>query len=334
MKYKRVVVSRYGGPEVLQIVEGELPEPQPGEVRLRIVAAGVAWGDVVKREGFGIGARPPYTPGYDVIGIVDKFGERASALEVGQIVAALPIFGGYSEFICLPTSALAPAPPGIDPAKAVCLVMNYVVAYQLLHRAARVKAGERILIHGAAGGVGTALLQLGKLAGLEMYGTASSGKHESIIKLGGIPIDYRTEDVPGRIQVLTGDGVDVVFDPLGGSQVWPSYRMLLKGGRLVVYGAHSILTDGKLKTVAGYLLASILNLAPDHRVVMLYNITSPRYSKLEWCREDLSMLFTLLEQGKIEPVIAERLPLVEAARAHQLLGEGAVVGKIVLIPNP
>lgn len=334
MKYKRVVVSRYGGPEVLQIVEDELPEPQPGEVRLRILAAGVAWGDVLKREGFSIGVRPPFTPGYDIVGVVDKLGEGVSTFKVGQIAAVLPLFGGYAELICLPALELVQVPSGLEPAKAVCLVMNYVVAHQLLHRVARVKAGERILIHGAAGGVGTALLQLGKLAELEMYGTASGGKHETITSLGGIPIDYKTEDVLGRILDLTGDGVDVIFDPVGGSQTWQSYRMLRRGGRLVIYGAHSILTDGKLKTITGFVLGPILNLLPDHRAVMSYNITRPKYSKPEWCREDLSKLFALLSQERIEPVIAERMPLLEAARAHQLLEEGAVVGKLVLVPNP
>ena len=334
MKNKRVVVSRYGGPEVLQIVEEELPEPRAGEVRLRILAAGVAWGDILKREGVGIGARPPYTPGYDIVGIVDKLGEGVTTVQVGQIAAALPLFGGYAEFISILASELVLVPRGIVPAKAVCLVMNYVVAYQMLHRAGGVKSGECILIHGAAGGVGTAPLHLGKLAGMEMYGTASSGKHQVIINLGATPIDYRTEDVVGRILDLTGDGVDVVFDPVGGSQIWQSYRMLRRGGRLVVYGAHSILTDGKLKTVGGYILGSILNLAPDRRAVMIYNITRPRYSKPEWCREDLSMLFSLLAQEKIEPIIAEQVSLVEAARAHEILGKGAVVGKLVLIPNP
>ncbi len=167
MKYKRIVISRYGGSEVLQVAEDELPEPRSGEVRVRMLAAGVAWGDILKREGFG-GARPPFTPGYDIVGGVDKLGEGVSAVKVGQTVAALPIAGGYAEYICLPASGLTPVPSGLDPAETVSLVMNYVVAHQMLHRAARVKTGERILIHSAAGGVGTALLQLGKLAGLEL----------------------------------------------------------------------------------------------------------------------------------------------------------------------
>jgi NADPH2:quinone reductase len=331
MKYKRVVISRYGGPEVLQVMEDELPEPRPGEVRVKILAAGVAWGDILKRNGFGIGSRrPPFTPGYDIVGVVDKLGKGVSSVEAGQMVAALPVFGGYAEFICLPASQLVQVPSGLDPAEAVCLVMNYVAAYQMLHRAAHVKPGERILIHSAAGGVGTALLELGKLSGLEIYGTASSGKHERVANLGGIPIDYRTEDFVGRVFALTGDGVDVVFDPIGGTHIRQSYRTLRKGGRLIVYGAHTVMQDGMFKLVLGSILGTFLNLIPDKRTILNFNVTRPPYSSTEWCREDLSRVFDLLAQEKIKPIISERIPLVEAVRAHQLLETGSAIGKIVL----
>jgi len=331
MKYKRVVISRYGGPEVLQVVEDEIPEPGAGEARVKILAAGVAWGDILKREGFGIGARPPFTPGYDIVGIVDRLGEGVSTLSVGQTVAALPLVGGYAEYMCLPASNLVPVPSGLDAAEAVCLVMNYVVAHQMLHRAARVKAGERVLIHSAAGGVGTALLQLGKLADLEMYGTASSGKHELIADLGGIPIDYRVEDFVERILALTGDGVDAVFDPIGGSHAWRSYRALRKGGRLVVYGAHTAVKNGMVKVISGLILNRAIDLIPDNKRVLNYGITQPKYSQPDWCRDDLLMSLDLLAQGKIKPIIAERIPLVEARRAHELLEGGKALGKVVLI---
>lgn len=331
MKYKRVIIPRFGGPEVLQVIEDELPEPQPGEVRVKVLAAGVAWGDILKREGLGLGVRPPFTPGYDIVGMVDKLGADVSTVDVGQTVAALPLFGGYAEFLCLPASELARVSSGLDPADVVCLVMNYVVAYQLLHRAARVRSGERILVHSAAGGVGTALLQLGKLADLEIYGTASRSKHGLVTDMGAVPIDYRKEDFVERILALTGDGVDVVFDPIGGSHIWQSYRTLRKGGRLVIYGAHTAIADGILKLVLGSISSSLLNLLPDRRTILNYNVTRPKYSGLEWCRDDLSTLLALLRQGKIRPIIAERLPLAEAARAHELLGKGAVTGKLVLV---
>lgn len=163
-----------------------------------------------------------------------------------------------------------------------------------------------------------------------MYGTASRSKHEILANWGVTAIDYRAENFVERIFALTGDGVDVVFDPIGGTHLRQSYRTLRKGGRLVVYGAHTILTDGKFKAVWGLILSSVLNLIPDDRVVLTYNITRPKYSEPEWCRGDLSKLFELLAQEKIRPIIAERISLVEAAHAHELLGMGSVMGKIVL----
>lgn len=334
MTYKRIVVSHYGGTEVLQVIEDKLPEPQPGEVRVKILTAGVAWGDILKREGWaGRGVKPPFTPGYDIVGIVEKLGEGVATVQVGQMVAALTLFGGYAEFICLPASELVQVPSGIDPAQAVCLVMNYVVAYQLLYRAACVKPGERILVHSAAGGVGTALLQLGKLAGLEIYGTASKSKHQLVTDQGGIPIDYKTENFVERILDSTKGGVDAVFDPIGGSHLWQSYRTLSRQGRLVVYGAHTLAAGSKFDLLSGLVLSSLLKFMPDKREVMTYSITRPDYSTPQWCREDLTKLFDLLLQGKIKPIVAQQIPLIEAAHAHRLLESDAAMGKLVLSCN-
>ena len=192
IKYKRVVISRLGGPEVLEVREEELPEPGLGEVRVRILATGVSLPDLMMREGVHPEApRPPFTPGWDLVGVVDKLGVGAYALEPGQMVAALPVWGGNAEFICLPQEELVPVPAGLDPAEALVMVFNYATAYQMMRRTARVKPGQRVLIHAAAGGIGTALLQLGRLVDLEMYGTASARKHELVSSLGATPIDYR-----------------------------------------------------------------------------------------------------------------------------------------------
>lgn len=333
MKYKHIIISQYGGPEVLQVVEDELPEPQPNEVRVKVLAAGVAWGDILKRRGLGSGTRPPFTPGYDIVGVVDKFGTGISSINVGQIVAALPVVGGYSEFLCLSASELVQVPAGVDPAEAVCLVMNYVVAHQLLHRTAGVKTGERILVHSAAGGVGTALLQLGNLSKLEMYGTASRNKHETLTNLGATSIDYQTEDFVKRVQSLTGDGVDVVFDPIGGTHIWQSYQALRKGGRLIVYGVHTIVEEGMLSLALGLILSWFLNLLPDHKSIMNYSVTRPKYSLPKWCRSDLIDLLELLEHGKIKPIVAEKIPLVDVVYAHELLEKGMVNGKLVLVTD-
>src|SRR5512140_1177510 len=225
MKNRRIVVTRYGGPDALQVIEEECPEPQPGEVRVKVLAAGVSLPDVMAREGVHPETAPlPFTSGWDLVGVVDRLGAGTSGIEPGQIVAALPISGAYAEFVCLPHRELVPVPSGLDAAETVSLGLNYVTAYQMMHRSAHVKPGQRVLVHGASGGVGTALLQLGRLAGLEMYGTCSARGAQVVSDLGGTPIDYRQQDYVEEIHRLTGEGLDVVFDPIGGSHMWHSRK--------------------------------------------------------------------------------------------------------------
>jgi NADPH2:quinone reductase len=328
------------------VVEEECPEPMDGEVRVKVLAAGVSLPDVMAREGI----HPetplvPFTPGWDLVGVVDRIGDGVSGIEPGQIVAALPIHGAYAEFVCLPQQELIPVPLGLDPAEAVSLVLNYITAYQMLHRSAKVKPGQRVLIHGAAGGVGTALLQLGGLAGLEMYGTCSLRGAPAVTDLGGIPIDYQHQDFVREIHRLTREGVDVVFDPMGGTHLWQSRKALRTGGRVVGYGLiTSIRGEGltsrrpgrrqrfrgtahfALYIAAGWLL-------PGRKRVVPYSIQSLKRLKPGWFREDLITLLDLLRQQKIKPLIAMRFPLAEARHAHEMLGKGGVTGKIVLVLN-
>ena len=212
MKYRHVVVRHTGGPEVLQIAEDELPAPIGGQVLVKILAADVGFSDVnIRRGRYPGGPRPPFTPGYAIVGVVERLGPDTSGPEAGQAVAALTFYGGYSQDIILPAQELYPVPAGVDPGEAVTLVLNYVAAYQMLHRVAHVAEGQRILVHGAAGGMGTAFLELGHLAGLAVYGTASKPKHALVQRLGATPIDYRAEDFVERIAALTGGaGVDAV----------------------------------------------------------------------------------------------------------------------------
>jgi NADPH2:quinone reductase len=335
-----------GGPEVLEVREEELPEPGLGEVRVRILATGVSLPDLMMREGVHP-ERPrlPFTPGWDLVGVVDKLGAGASTLEPGQMVAALPVWGGNAEFICLPQEELVHVPAGLDPAEALCLVFNYVTAYQMMRRTARVKPGQHVLIHAAAGGIGTALLQLGRLVDLEMYGTASARKHELVSSLGGTPIDYRNVDFVEAIRRLTGDGVDVVFDGICSTDyLRRSFKSLRPGGKVVAYGGTSMLRGGRLSsgqrhrrlrrlrglaTIGGPMAASYL--VPGNKRITTYSIQWLKRFRPVWYREDLIALLDLLRQGKIEPIIAERVPLDEVARAHELLGKGAVTGKIVLL---
>jgi len=337
-KHHRVVVTRHGGPDVLQVVEEDLPEPGAGEVRVKVLAAGISAYDLMFRRSGRLPGTPkvPFTLGEDIVGVVDKLGEGVSTLEQGQIVAgatwAVGVGGGYTEFICLPTSELVPVPADVDPAEAVCLVVNYLTAHMAMHRSANVKSGESILVQGAAGGTGTALLELGKLAGLEMYGTASKQNHELVSALGATPIDYRNEDFVDRIRELTGDGVDVVFDPIGGArQLWRSYRALRKNGRLVWFGVAATKRGGLLVIPFTLLTVGILKLIPDGKQVPL----APDLSEDKvWYRETLMELLDLLATGEIKPVVAERIPLAEAARGHEMLERGEYAGKVVLVSQP
>ncbi len=346
MKHTRIIVTHYGGPDALRVVEEECPEPKNGEVRVRVLAAGVSLPDVMAREGVHPETPPvPFTPGWDLVGVVDRPGDGISGIEPGQTVAALPIHGAYAEFVCLPQRELVPVPTGLDPAEAVSLVLNYITAYQMMHRSAKVGPGQRVLIHGAAGGVGTALLQLGRLTGLEMYGTCSSRGASAVSDLGGTPIDYRHQDFVEEIHRLTTEGVDVVFDPIGGAHLWQSRKALRPGGRVVGYGLRSSLRGeglasdrpGRRQRFRGtasfglYIAAGWL--LPGRKRVVPYSIQTLKRLNPEFLRQDLIALLDLLKQRKIKPLIAQRFPLSEARHAHELLEKGGVTGKIVLVCN-
>ncbi|EHO40295.1 Alcohol dehydrogenase zinc-binding domain protein [Caldithrix abyssi DSM 13497] len=333
MSYKRVVVTRYGGPEVLRVIEeNKLPEPGPGEVRVKVLATSAAFTDVMIRKGKypGIKVKPPFTPGYDMVGVVDRLGPGVARVKTGQQVAALTIIGAYSEYLCLSENCLTPVPAGLDPAEAVSLVLSYVTAYQMLHRVAKAKRGQRILIHGAGGAVGTALLQLGGLMGLKMYGTASSAKHDLVKRLGATPIDYVNEDFEERIRSLTGAGVDIVFDAIGGDHFKRSFDVLQRGGKLVAYGFYNAVLGRGGSIPLDFIRLQLWNCLPNGKSTAFYSIGSLYKKKMDWFTEDLRRLFELLVQNRIKPVIAARMPLTDVVRAHELLERAEISGKIVL----
>ena len=335
---RRIVLPRYGGPYVMTLIEEPLPEPASGEVRVRILVAGVGYPDVLIREGtYPGGPKPPFTPGYEFIGTVDKLGAGVEGFELGQRVGAISVYGSHADYLCVPAWWLVPVPNGLDPAEATIVVFNYVTAYQMLHRTARVRQGERLLVHGAAGGVGTAVLQLGRLAGLELYGTGSQTQTGVISDLGATPIDYTKGSFVARIRELTGDGVDVVLDGIGGSVALGSYRALRRGGRLVMYGHYGTTIGGRKsarRTALFYVSGALVfagNLLPNGRRVLTFQVAKLRDRHPAWFQEDAAALFKLLAERKIEPLVAERIPLVDAQRAHENLGRGDITGKQVLI---
>lgn len=346
VKHTRIIVTHYGGPEALRVAEEECPEPKHNEVRVKVLAAGVSLPDIMAREGIHPETpRVPYTPGWDLVGVVDRLGVAVSGIEPGRIVAAMPIRGAYAEFICLPQDALVPVPSGLDAAEAVSLVLNYITAYQMLHRTAKVRQGQLALIHGASGGVGTALLQLGHLAGLKMYGTCSPRGTSTVSDLGAIPIDYQHQDFVEEIHRLTREGVDIVFDPIGGKHIWHSRKALHPGGRVVSYGNTTSLRGeglGSSRTGRRNRLHGIpiyvLYIAggwflPGRKRVVPYSIQWLKRLRPGWFRQDLITLLDLLRERKIKPLIAQRLPLTQARHAHELLANGGVTGKIVLVSS-
>jgi NADPH2:quinone reductase len=354
---KRVIVDHYGGPEALKVVDGDAPRPRAGEVCVRVLAAGVSFTDSQLRAGTYLGVpRPPFTPGYEVVGVVEEVGPGCTRLRVGDRVASLTVWGAYAERVCVREAEAVEVPQDLDPAQVTSLVLTYMTAYQLLHRMAKVKSGESVLVHGAAGRVGTAVLELGALDALRLYGTASARDCAAVERYGAVAIDYQHEDFLSRVRELTGDGVDVALDGLGGALSLRSFRALNAVGRLVVFGHYSTLADGR-KSWRGWAewygataTVALWGAVSRHKV-MAYRIQrlhkghqwvpmsfgraplvggGPRNAV--WFREDFGALLALLRADKIHPVVAERMPLSDARRAHELLGSSAAKGKLVLVP--
>jgi NADPH2:quinone reductase len=353
VEMQRVIVDHYGGPEVVRVVEGEVPRPRPGEVRVRVLAAGVSFTDSQLRAGTYIpgGPKPPFTPGYELVGVVEELGAGCARLQVGDRIGALTVWGADAEQVCVPEAGAVKVPEDLDPAQVLSLVFTYMTAYQVLHRTAQVNKGESLLVHGAAGRVGTAMLELGRAAGLLVFGTASARDCEKVERLGAVPIDYQHEDFVARVRELTGDGVDVVSDSLGGPISFRSFRTLRRGGRLVVFGRYDTLKNGQkdwpavVKWYGSVLTVFLLGALSPRRKVMKYQIQKfrdaaqqrdgavggePRYPA--WFEEDFQTLVELLRRGEIQPVVAERLPLTEARHAHEMLESSAAKGKLVLVP--
>jgi len=351
---KRVVVDHYGGPEVLRMVEEEDPRPGPGEVRVRVLVAGVSFTDSQLRAGTYIpgGPKPPFTPGYELIGVVEEVGPGCSRLQVGDRIGALTVWGADADRVCVPEAGAVEVPDDLDPAAVLSLVFTYMTAYQVIHRTARAKRGETVLVHGAAGRVGTAALELGALAGLRLFGTASARDRATVERLGAVAIDYRNEDFLARVRELTGgEGVDVVLDSLGGPVSLRSFRALRPGGRLVVFGRYATIANGRknwpavIEWYASVATVWLWAMVSPRRRAMKYQIQrfrdaaknrpgavggEPRYP--EWFQADFRVLVEMLRRGEIHPVVAERLPLSEARHAHELLDSTAATGKLVLVP--
>lgn len=336
MSYQRVTLTEFGGPEKLELQTIEdLPEPGEGEVRVRVLTAGAGFTDTIIRQGqyVGVKDKPPFTPGYDWFGVVDKLGPGADGVEVGQFVADMPVIGGYTQYLCVPADRVVPAPDGLDPAQAVAMILSYTTAYQMLTRIRTLKPGDKCLVHAAGGAVGTALLELGREMGLVMYGTASEGKHDLVRRFGATPIDYRNEDFVERIRKETdGRGVDVVFDTIGGRNWSRSYRCVARGGILVAFGALQITTgeEGVPSLLWGFFkLHAGWRLIPDGRATTFYNIQTRREKEPEQFKEDVASLFAMLKAGKLNPALQDVVPLADVVAVHRMIDNAGIAGKVV-----
>jgi NADPH:quinone reductase-like Zn-dependent oxidoreductase len=328
-----IVMPREGGAEVLEVRRGALRGPEPGQVAVRVEATGVSFAEVQMLRGRYFGQpRFPFVPGYDLVGEVEQVGEGVDGVLTGRRVAALTQTGAWADRMVLEAANVVPVPEGLDSAEAVAAVTNGVTAWQMLHRSAKVRPAQTVLVHGASGGVGTLLVQLARLAGAEVIGTASARKHEYVRALGAVPVDYKNEDIPQKVREVSPGGVDAVFDHVGGPGLVDSYRMLRRGGTLVSYGSASTLS-GTGHWIKPYLpiFARILlwTAVPDGRRATFYYVK--RWPK--FFREDLSTVLSLLAEGKIEAHLDGRMPLEKAADALGLLASGRASGKLVLLPG-
>ncbi len=332
----------------LEVRTEQIAEPPAGHVRIKVEAAGVSYGDLLFQRGVVPGGpKPPFVPGCDLTGVVESVGAGVTGLEPGQRVTALVVSGGYSSAVNLPAERVVPVPEGVDAVSVAAVTLNYFIAHQMLHRVAQVRSGQRILVHGASGGVGLAFLQLAEhIGGVTVFGTASAANLDVVRRHGAVAVDYRNEDFANVVRGTVTNGelnpwtafdengtVDAAFDPIGGPHFWRSYSVLRKGGRLVAYGQNDAMRDGKPSTFIGALgfLGGILapKLRPDGRKTGFYNAWALEKSQPQAYREDLTEVLDLLSADKIAPRSVRTVPLAETATAFADLERGTT-GKIVL----
>jgi len=331
--YRKAQITAFGGPEVLEIRdEATPPEPGPGQVRVKTLAAGVAFTDIMIRKGEypDVKQDPPFTPGYDLVGEIDQLGPGVERFQVGDRVAELTVIGAQADYVCLDAECLVPVPGNLDPVQAVSLVLSYTTAYQMLTRKADLQPGDRILVHGAGGAVGTALVQLGKYFDLEVYGTGSTSKQDLIAALGAHPINYQREDFVRVLKNLPEPGVDAAFDHLGGDHFKRSLDSLRRGGSLVAYGFYDATMGKGGSAVLDLTRLFLWNLIPNGKSASFYSIGPWRKTHPDWFQQDLRKLFVLGSVGEIQPVIWKAITLEELPQAHRWIAQAESQGKIVV----
>ncbi|HEY4157718.1 MAG TPA: medium chain dehydrogenase/reductase family protein [Polyangiaceae bacterium] len=339
---RAIWIKKHGGPQVLEVRETPDPEPKRGEVRVRVRACGLNFAEVMARQGLYPDApKPPCVVGYEGAGVIDALGEGVTEPTLGARVLFLSRFGGHADTVVVPAEQVTAMPDAMTFEQGAALPVNYITAYHMLFRVARLQGGEHVLVHMAAGGVGTAVLQLCRtLPGVVTYGTASRSKHAFLVEQGcQHPIDYRSLDYAAEIKRLTGGrGVDVVLDALGGADWKKGYGLLAPAGILIAFGLANVNKGGTrrllqvVKSLAQVPRFSPMSLMDDNRAVAGVNI-GHLWREAALLRSETEALMTLFEAGKIAPHVSARYPFSRAADAHAELEYGRNVGKVVLIPD-
>jgi len=329
-----VQVERFGDPHGLRVVDAPVPSAGPGEVRVRVLASSLNYTEVLIRRHLypqTMRLRLPFVMGYDVVGQIDQISDDVRDFQIGDRVADMTVVGSNADYRTLRADDLTRVPVGVDAAAAAALILSWTTAYQLLHRAARVQRGQRVLVHGAAGAVGQALLVLGSLAGLELWGTAR-GEHVALVRaLGATPIDYQREDFT---RILPG-GFDVIVDGVGENGYRRSYAALKRGGLLCAIGfSASVQAQRRMLPIMMEIARLYLwRLLPGGTRARFYSVNVMRARHPAWFKEDLAQLFALLASGTIRPRIAARISFDDVADAHRRLEAGGLDGKLVLCPD-
>lgn len=330
---RAVELQAYGGAEALHVVDLPLPTAGPGEVRVRVLATSINYTEtLIRRHLYPQTAayRLPFVMGYDVVGEINQLGPNVAGFKIGDRVADMTVVGSDATFRILRAKDLTMVPAEVDVAEAATLILSWTTAYQLLYRSAKVTGGQRILVHGAGGAVGQALLSLAKITGIDSWGAAHA-KHEALIRnLGATPIDYELEDFT---RVLPG-GFDVVFDGIGEDGYRRSFAALRRGGLLVAigYSAGAQAKQGMVATLAKIARMYLWGWMPGGKRTRFYSINVMRAQHPEWFKQDLAYLFELLKEGRIQPRVAERITFDQVGEAHRRLETGGLEGKLVLCP--
>lgn len=343
---KALVLTGTGGPEVLQVQERPDPPVGPGEMRIAVRAAGINFADTLARVGLYPDApKTPCVLGYEVAGEVESLGEGVAGFAVGDRVMAGTRFGGQAELVAVPAAQALPLPERLSFEQGAAFPVNYGTGYAALTIMGGMRAGDRVLIHAAAGGVGISATQLARNAGAEIFGTSSPSKHEAIRAQGVThAIDYRSQDFEAEVMRITGgEGVDLVIDALGPTSFRKDYRLLRSGGRLVMYGLSEGSSAGArnlpatLKALAKMPLATMpwwksLALMNENKGVFGLNMLSwwDREGSLDRLTEPL---LADLEAARLEPVVAASFPFERAGEAHEFIAQRRNVGKVVLFPS-